>query len=308
MPDAADRHGQAWGIAWMSASGKGLMLASLGAVLLSIDTLLLRLIRGDPFQMAFARGLLMLLAGGVVTLFRHGSGWRTVARGWAARAVIVCYGLSSVTFVLSAMMTNISNMLTLIATAPLWAALGAGVFFKDWPPRRTWIACACALLGVVTVVWPSFSTRATVGAGDALALATALLMAAALLLSRRSRGDLALAPAFGGLLAAVVLLPFIPPVAFPDCTRMLLMALEGAIVVPLALGMIAASARVLPAPQVGLFLLIETVLGPFWIWAFLGETPTRFAIIGGSVVVVSLAAHGAFALRAARKRARAARC
>ncbi|MDR5838020.1 DMT family transporter [Caballeronia sp. LZ034LL] len=303
MPDAAGRHGQSWNMA-MGSSGKGLMLASLGAVLLSVDTLLLRVIHGDPFQMAFARGLLMLLAGVIVTLFRHGSGWRTVARGWAARAVIVCYGLSSVTFVLSAMMTNISNMLTLIATAPLWAALGAGVFFKDWPPRRTWLACACALLGVVTVVWPSFSTRATVGAGDALALATALLMAGALLLSRRSRGDLALAPAFGGLLAAVVLLPFVSRAAVPDGNQMLLMALEGALVVPLALGMIAASARTLPAPQVGLFLLIETVLGPFWIWAFLGETPTRFAIIGGSVVVMSLAVHGAFALRAARKLAR----
>lgn len=280
---------------------KGLLLALLGALLLSFDTLLLRLINGAPLQVACWRGMLMFLAGVIGALFmRRKSPSTGAAGGWNKLAVVACYGLSSVTFVTSAMMTNISNMLTIIATAPLWATIGTGLFYRDWPPLRTWLACGGALAGVIIVAWPALSTTANVGLGDGLALATALLMASAFLLSRRSSANLALAPACGGLVAAVGLAPLVPVFLFPSVSQVMLMIGEGALLVPLALGMIATAPRYLPAPQVGLFLLIETVLGPFWIWAALGEVPTRYALVGGMVVILSLLAHSVVTLRAVR--------
>lgn len=280
-------------------SRKGLYLASLGAMLLSFDTLMLRLINSEPLQVAFWRGALMFVAGAAsALLLRRRSSSANIAVGRTELAIAACYGLSSVTFVLSAMMTTISNMLTIIATAPLWAAIGGGVFYRDWPPLRTWLGCMAAFAGIVIVVWPTLSTSTLVGLGDGFALMTALSMSGAFLLSRRSRGNLAFAPAWGGLLAAVALAPMVPVFRFSSSDQFVLMLGEGALLVPLALGLIAAAARYLPAPQVGFFLLLETILGPFWIWVVLGERPTMFALVGGAVVVLSLVAHSAATLRA----------
>jgi drug/metabolite transporter (DMT)-like permease len=273
----------------------------LGALLLSFDTLLLRLINSEPLQVAFWRGALMFVAGAVVALFlRCRSASAKIALGRLELAIAACYAVSSVTFVLGAMTTSISNMLTIIATAPLWAAVGGGVFYRDWPPLRTWLCCTAALVGIFIVVRPTLSAHSHVGLGDALALATALAMSSAFLLSRRSLANLALAPAWGGLLVAVMLAPVVPAFGFSHGYQVILMLVEGMVLVPLALGFIATAPRYLPAPQVGLFLLLETIMGPFWIWAVLGEAPTRYALIGGGIVVLSLAAHGIAALRAAR--------
>lgn len=277
----------------MSANGsrKGLIFALLGALALSFDTLLLRLINGQPLQVAFWRGALMFAAGALGALIvRRRSGSSNMAAGRIELAIAACYGLSSVTFVISAMMTSISNMLTIVATAPLWAAIGAGVFYRDWPPLRTWLGCTAALLGIVIVMWPTLSAGAHVGLGDGLALATALLMASAFLLSRGSRANLAFAPAWGGLLVAVTLAPLVPAFRFSSAHQFVLMFAEGALLLPLALGLIATAPRYLPAPQVGMFLLLETILGPFWIWAVLGEMPTRYALAGAAIVIVSLVA------------------
>lgn len=282
-------------------SRKGLYLALLGAMLLSFDTLLLRLIDSEPLQVAFWRGGLMFIAGAIsALLLRRRSPSANIALGPIEVAIAVCYGLSSVTFVLSATMTSVSNMLTIIATAPLWSAIGAGVLYRDWPSLRTWLGCTSALVGIVVVVWPTLSASTPVGLGDGFALTTALSMSAAFLLSRRSRANLGFAPAWGGLLVAVTLAPAVPAFHFSSSYKFGLMLCEGLLLVPLAFGLIAAAARYLPAPQVGLFLLLETILGPFWIWAVLGEAPTRYALVGGGIVVLSLVAHSVVTLRAGR--------
>jgi drug/metabolite transporter (DMT)-like permease len=192
-------------------------------------------------------------------------------------------------------------MLVIIATAPLWAAIGAVVFLKEQSPARTWWASIIALLGIVLVAWPDLSGG--VNAGDIIALLTAWSMAGAFVLSRRTHANLALAPAMGGLLSALALAPFVRDLSFDQPNQILLMVLEGAMLVPLALGLIATAPKYLPAPQVGLFLLLETIFGPFWIWAFLGEAPTNYALIGGAVVILTLLFHSSLSLRASKKAA-----
>jgi drug/metabolite transporter (DMT)-like permease len=107
----------------------------------------------------------------------------------------------------------------------------------------------------------------------------------------------------GGLLSAIVLAPFVREFTFSQPNQTLLMIVEAAMLVPLALGLIAIAPRYLPAPQVGLFLLLETVLGPLWIWAFIGEAPSIYAVIGGTMVILTLLVHSGLSLRASKKAA-----
>ena len=45
------------------------------------------------------------------------------------------------------------------------------------------------------------------------------------------------------------------------------------------------------ATNVSLILLLETVLGPLWIWLGTGEKPTNLTLIGGFVVIFSIGIH-----------------
>ncbi|WP_266065073.1 DMT family transporter [Brucella intermedia] len=274
------------------------LLATFGeAFFLSFDTLFLRLIGGDAVQVAFWRGVLMLSSG---ILAAAATTWLTKTRlslinGRVGLAVAAFYGSASICFVFAALLTSIANMLVIVATAPLWAAVGATIFLGEHPPRRTWIACIVSLAGIGLVMWPGLSQE--VNAGDVIALGAALSMAAAFVLSRLSSENLVLAPATGGLISALALVGFVDTFWFQDASQLAFMAFEGAILVPVALGLIAMAPRYLPAPQVGLFLLLETVLGPLWVWAIIGEVPTGYALAGGALVILTLLAHSTMTLR-----------
>jgi drug/metabolite transporter (DMT)-like permease len=49
--------------------------------------------------------------------------------------------------------------------------------------------------------------------------------------------------------------------------------------------------RHLSAGEVGLLALLETILGPIWVWLGLGERPTDIALIGGMIVIGALLAN-----------------
>jgi drug/metabolite transporter (DMT)-like permease len=54
--------------------------------------------------------------------------------------------------------------------------------------------------------------------------------------------------------------------------------------------------RYLSAGEVGLLSLLETILGPIWVWLGIGERPTNIALIGGLIVIVALLANGLLAM------------
>ena len=61
---------------------------------------------------------------------------------------------------------------------------------------------------------------------------------------------------------------------------------------PVACVLIQIGPRYIPAAEVSLMLLLETILGSFLVWLFLGEVPTTLSLIGGAIVFSALVIHG----------------
>ena len=76
--------------------------------------------------------------------------------------------------------------------------------------------------------------------------------------------------------------------------------LNGLLVVPLASALIALGPRYIPAAEVAMFFLLDTVLTPLWIWLIFGELPTERAFIGGAVILASLAMLGTWRIRSSK--------
>ena len=62
----------------------------------------------------------------------------------------------------------------------------------------------------------------------------------------------------------------------------------GAFTIGLGMSLILWSASHLPAPEVSLFMLTESILGPIWPWLFLGEMITFMELMGGLLILLSL--------------------
>ena len=108
------------------------------------------------------------------------------------------------------------------------------------------------------------------------------------------------AAALSGLTSAAVALALGAPAALVPEAWPAMLAM-GLLVLPIATSLITLGPRFLPAPEVSLLMLLETVLGPLWVWLVLGEEPGRLALIGGAIVVGTLILHALAGLRAAKR-------
>ncbi|NJN06071.1 MAG: EamA family transporter, partial [Rhodobacteraceae bacterium] len=76
-----------------------------------------------------------------------------------------------------------------------------------------------------------------------------------------------------------------------------LLLVLGLVIMPVSFGLITAGPRYLPAAEVGLLMLLETVLGPLWVWLVIGETPASGTFLGGAIVLTTLVVHSLVGLR-----------
>jgi drug/metabolite transporter (DMT)-like permease len=285
-----------------TARVKGLALAVLGVLVLTPDTLLMRLVGADSWGVLFWRGLFM--AAGYFALmllwYRTELPAKVLATGSTGILVASLFATTTILFVVAINETTVANTLVIIAAAPLFAAILGWAALGERPAWRTWIAILVAIGGIALIVADGLSGGTWVG--DLIALATAVALGGHFVLVRSAR-DIDLTPAIGisGLITAAVALVAAESVALspPQIGWMALLAL---VILPISFVLITAAPRYIPAAEVGLVVLLETVLGPLWVWLAIGEEPGRYALIGGAVVIGALVLNFSLARWADRPR------
>lgn len=279
---------------------KGLALTATGGFLLTFDTPLLRLVDADTWTVMFWRGVFLFVILGAFWLWqqRAGGSRRPFIAGMPGLAVGLLYGAANVFFVMSLHMTAVANLVFMLALTPSVAAIMSMVFLGERVTRATWISILCALAGVVLIVWGGIAHSTILG--DVLAVATTACLAAALTIARASGRDMSLTPGVGGLIAAVVAF-FVADSLALDARQWIFMAANGILVLPLSSALLALGPRYIPAAEVAMFYLLETVLAPIWVWLVVDEAPTPHSLAGGAIIIVTLAVHSVWRLTRGRR-------
>jgi drug/metabolite transporter (DMT)-like permease len=281
---------------------KGLLITFTAVVILSPDALLVRLIHCDVWTLLFWR---CLLTGGMQSLFLVAlyrsqlvQNFRNIGRAGLVSAGIVACG--SFFFVNSLKHTAVANTLIILAATPLFSSLLSWLFLREKIARRTWIAIMTCFGGVLLI----FSGSLTRGLllGDLLALGATLMWASNLVVLRRGKAvNMVPANLLGNLLVVpLALLAGAQPLAVTS-TDMTFLLLLGGIVLPVSFTMITLGPRYLPAPEVSLLLLTETILGPILVWLVLNESPHATTLLAGVLIVGTLAVHTLLSLWAMRR-------
>lgn len=275
-------------------SVNGNLIGILGGIILSTDSLFIRLMAVEnSWLIVVLRGLLMWAVVFAVWLLvpksRAVLGVPWITRNNLLSVLFFC--AASACFVNALNRGNIATVLVIISSTPFVSAIISRLFFAVKIDRSLMLAALVGMVGVVIVMTGHAS--GTDGSANYFALATAVCMALAFIFaSKVEHGTLAL-PSLGGVLASVIVPVFagagmLPAIALLQPQQWLWLAIEGALIIPVAMGLISLSTRYVAPANAGLFLLLETALAPLWIYLFLHEAPTINAVIGGCIIVIAV--------------------
>jgi len=289
---------------------KGLMLTFVGGLVITFDTPVLRLIDGPQWTVMFWRAALLsitVLAWWLVSrMLRRNA--PPLINGKAGMAIILLYVAGNLTFITAVFNTTIANVVFILALTPLFAALMSFVWFRENLGPVTWTALVMSLFGVSIIVWSGLENDSIFG--DLMAAATAMTMALAFTITRKTGKDMSMSPVMVGAITAVISLFASGTIALEGFDlgvlnltheQSLWMLLNGMIIMPLSYSLLSLGPRYITASEVALFLLMETALAPIWVWLAVGEKVAIPTLIGGAIILTTLLAHSLYKLRLRRR-------
>ncbi len=265
-------------------------LVLFGATLMSFIGLLLRLMEAaDAFQILFYRSISLSAIVLIVACLRRKSGPSAILSTIDRWSILVgiFLGFAFSFYVYALLNTSIASALFLLSSSPIFAAILSWIFIGEKPTRTTYIALLLAVVGIAIMVADGFDTGGTLG--NVFALISSFCFAVMLVIIRYIGRDDPLEGTFlGGIFASLmnagvlIVLGSSFAISGWDLGLSLFM---GAFTIGLGITFVTWAAGYLPSSEVGVLVLLESVVGPFWVWLFLGETATLFVLIGGAIVL-----------------------
>lgn len=280
--------------------GTCLMLA--GVLILSPDSATLRVIDGDPYVISFWRGLGIGLVIWMFALIRSPAEFarQLTTPSWLSLAIIAVFGVSSMAFVFGVTHLGAPTMLVFVSTTPLASAVASWLIFQERTDAALWIAIAVGMTGAL--IAGSGIPADTAWEGWVSAGAVPILTGIGISLTRHFPGD-TIWPLYGvaSLLVALGLFIYLPSFNVPIGSEAWV-ALNALVIVPFSFALITLAPKYLPAPEVGLYLLLETLIGPIIVWAMVGEAPRVRDFIGGGFLLSALIGLFTYRMHSARIR------
>ena len=270
----------------------GLLLAFTGMFLISSDALLVRVAERDSeidgWTIAFMVGIFSSPV--AWSLAAHSLGratWVTMVRWRSTLLLTSVLGATGTTCFLTAVtLTAASNVVAIIASGPIFAALLSRLIIHEHTSRRTWRAIGATVVGIAVIVAGSMTGGGV--DGDLLALLSIGAFAVNLVIWR-SHPNLprtlvvAITATFTALATAIP-----ADVSLLDRRALIATLLMGSFFGPVARLCMSTATRHAPAAEVSLFTPVETVAASLWVWLWFDEVPPTPTFIGGAIVVMAV--------------------
>ena len=276
---------------------KGSLLAFIGVVLITPDSLLIRLSNVDTWGMLFYRGIIpfVVVLIGLLLFYKNKFLKALLGIGYPGIFYFISFAACNITFLISIQNTNVANTLVMIALAPMLSAILGALFLKEVPDKKTWMAILITFTACVYIFHDSLKLGNIYG--DLFGLVTAFGLACNATIARYAKDrDLVPSAVIGKLCVAIFAIFFVESFELlgKDLFYVPLMCVM-CVAIPFVLVTIAP--RFITGAEVNLFFLLETILGPIWVWIIIKEEPSLETIIGGSIIILTIATHSFLALK-----------
>lgn len=267
------------------------------AVLWSTGGLFIKLTSLSGLQLSFGRSLLAAITVAIFT--RHeGFGLNRVTA-----IASVLYAALLLLFVLATKQTTAANAIFLQYTAPVYLLILEPLIYKEKFRRRDFITVTACVIGMSLFFVGKLRPQDVTG--NMLALASGLCFACYFLLLRHAKSravNRASSVIYGNLLVVLIA----APAALPILSSMnrydaLSVAYLGIVQIGIAYTLFTVAARGVRSLDAGIVGYVEPVLNPIWVYLIIGEQPTTWALLGGTIIVAAVMVHMIVDARHGRK-------
>ena len=272
-------------------------MAFIAVMLLTPDSLFIRLANISSWNLIFYRGFIpfALVFMGLLIIYKNKFIKEIFSNGWHGVAYALIFSITNITFVISIENTNVANTLIMVALAPMLSAVISFIFLKENPDQKTWIAIIITTLSVFYIFYDAIDAGDILG--NLLGLLTALGLAVGAVIARSAK-KISLVPSamFGKLIVALIGFYFADNLILKD-TDITIVPLMCVMCVALPFVLVTLAPRYITAAEVNLFFLLETILGPLWVWMVVKEQPSIETIAGGAAIITTIAIHSLLVLK-----------
>ena len=276
---------------------KGSLLAFIAVIFITPDSLFIRLSNIDTWGLVFYRGIIPFITVflGMLLIYKLNFFKILFSSGYHGLIYIGTFSITNITFVVSIQNTNVANTLVMIATAPVLSAILGAIFLKEAPDKKTWISIIITFLAVIYIFFDSIKLGNFYG--DILGFVTAIGLAVGAVTIRSAKSkNLVPAAVVGKLLVATFALLFVESFILAE-NDLIIVPLMCILCVAIPFVLVTIAPRFIPAAEVNLFFLLETIIGPIWVWLIIKEQPSIETLQGGVVIIATIAVHSFLKLR-----------
>ena len=281
----------------LSSQKKGSLLAFIAVMLITPDSILIRLSNIETWGMLFYRGAIpfVVVLVGLIFFYKNNLLKALINIGYPGIFYVISFSICNITFIISIQNTNVANTLVMIAMAPMLSAILGSIFLKEVPDRKTWVAIFITLIAVTYIFHDSIEMGNFYG--DLFGIITAFGLACNAVIARYAKNkDLVPSAVIGKLCVAVFAFFFVDTFALVD-TDLIFVPLMCVMCVAIPFVLVTIAPRFIPAEEVNLFFLLETIIGPFWVWMVIKEQPSLETIQGGIIIILTIATHSFLKLK-----------
>ena len=279
--------------------GLAMLLMVVSSVGISFGGLIVRSMDGaDPWQINFYRSISLATVILCILVYRYRG--RTVEKvigigrpGLLGGAFLSVAGIA---FLQALDNTTVANTLFVLSAIPFFTAALAWLTLRENLRRETLIAMVFAAFGIGLMVAEGIGAGSLYG--NLMALTTALGFSAFAVIVRANR-QVDMLPSL--LVSSVIIFVLALVMRWGDLgitlKDVMLCFLWGGVLSGIGNTMFIFASRHLVAAELTLFMLLEFALGPVWVWLGVGETPTRWTILGGGIVIFAVTARALLEIR-----------
>jgi drug/metabolite transporter (DMT)-like permease len=289
--------GRLKGLKDFSNQKKGSLLAFIAVMLITPDSIFIRLSNIETWGMLFYRGAIpfVVVLIGLIFFYKNNLLKALVGIGYPGIFYVISFSICNITFIISIQNTNVANTLVMIAMAPMLSAILGSIFLKEVPDSKTWIAIIITLIAVSYIFHDSIEMGNFYG--DLFGLITAFGLAGNAVIARFAKNrDLVPSAVIGKLCVAIFAFFFVDTFSLVG-TDLIFVPLMCVMCVAIPFVLVTIAPRFIPAEEVNLFFLLETIIGPFWVWLIINEQPSIETIQGGSIILLTIAIHSFLKLK-----------
>ena len=267
----------------------GPLLVFFGACSLSFGGLIVKSFEGATlWQILFWRSLFFIM---VVFIFLLISYKKKIFRAFYNSGIPGIFGgiiLSSgfCGYVFAMYNTTVANTNFIIQTQTIFLAIFGYFFLKEKISKITLVSIFLAISGIILMVGSDLEPGQMSGnlAAFIMPVSFAILI---LIIRKYPNVDMVPLQLYAGI-TAMIIGYFIAGKINISAHDIFLGFLAGFFQLGFGFILITIGARSTPSAMVGIIMLTEAVLGPFWAWLFINENSSFMVLIGGTIVIIAV--------------------